>query len=112
MNEMLEIFVYAIIGMNLVFCFRILRKEYYYFKMRKEIDKNIQHAYEMLKTMTILRAEQVGDAFYVYNQVTNEFVCQGKNIDEIAKAFNERFPGQRAIIDQGQELIFKESVNG
>jgi hypothetical protein len=86
--------------------------QYRQYQMRKEISENIQHAYEMMKHMTFLRAEQVGDDFYVYNQVTNEFVCQGKNIDEIATAFNNRFPGQRAIIDQGQELIFKESANG
>lgn len=109
---MIEILVYAVIGMNLVLCAKIFMSQYRQYQMRKEITQNIQHAYEMLKTMTILRAEQVGDAFYVYNQVTNEFVCQGKNIDEIAKAFNDRFPGQRAIIDQGQELIFKENVNG
>lgn len=109
---MIEILVYAIIGMNLIFCVKLFMSQYRQYKMRKEIVQNIQHAYEMLKTMFILRAEQVGTDFYVYNQVTNEFVCQGKNIDEIAKAFNERFPGQRAIIDQGQELIFKESMNG
>jgi hypothetical protein len=109
---MIEIFVYAIIGINLALCCKIFASQYRQYLMRKEISENIQHALEMMKTMLILRAEQAGDVFYVYNQVTNEFVCQGKNIDEIVKAFNERFPGQRAIIDQGQELIFKESVNG
>jgi hypothetical protein len=109
---MIEIFLYAVIGINAFLSIKILYREWEHYKMRKEISENIQHALDMMKDMLILRAEQVGDAFYVYNQVTNEFVCQGKNIDEIVKAFNDRFPGQRAIIDQGQELIFKESVNG
>lgn len=109
---MIEILIYAVIGANLLLCAKIFMSQYRQYQMRKEITQNIQHAYEMLQSMLILRAEQVGDGFYVYNQVTNEFICQGKNIDEIAKAFNERFPGQKAIIDQGQELIFKESVNG
>jgi NDP-sugar pyrophosphorylase family protein len=109
---MIEIIIYAIIGINLAISLRILASQYRQRKMRKEIERNIQTAYDHLKSMIILRAEQVGDGFYIYNQVTNEFVCQGKNIDEIVKAFNERFPGKQAIIDQGQELIFKEKVNG
>lgn len=109
---MIEILLYAVVGINLVFCFKIFMSQYRQHQMRKEIMENIGHALEMMENMLILRAEQAGSDFYVYNQVTNEFVCQGKNIDEIIKAFNKRFPGQRAIIDQGQELIFKESANG
>ena len=109
---MIEILLYAVIGINLVFCLKILMRQYEHYKIRKEISENIQRALEMMENMMILRAEQEGNLFYVYNQVTNEFVCQGKNIEEIVKAFNDRFPGQRGIIDQGQELIFKESVNG
>lgn len=105
---MIEIVVYAIIGINLAICLRILASQYRQRKLRKEFEHNINYVQELMKDMFILRAEQVGDGFYIYNQVTNEFICQGKTIDEIILAFSKRFPGRKALIDQGHELIFKE----
>lgn len=108
---MIEIIVYAIIGINLAISLRILASQYRQRKLRKEFEHNIQIVHELIKDMFILRVETVGDGFYIYNQITNEFVCQGKNKEEILQAFNKRFPGRKALVDQGHELIFKEKVN-
>ena len=77
-------------------------------RMKREIERNINIAYEHLKNTIIMRAEQHGEMIYLYNQHTNEFVCQGKTLEDLHKSFGARFPGQKALVDQGHEIIFKE----
>lgn len=80
-------------------------------KMKEDIGAFLAEAEERIKEITFLRVEQHGDVFYLYNQVTNDFVCQGKNLDEIKEAYHIRFPGKKALVDEGGELLFKESAN-
>ena len=77
-------------------------------ELREELAENLAIIEQQMKEMTILRVEKVGEVFYVYNQVTDEFVCQGKDIKEVNAAWLFRYPGKRAVVDEGRELLFKE----
>lgn len=77
---------------------------------KKEIAENLAELEEHLKKITILRAEKVGEVIYVYNQITNEFICQGKDIEEVNAAWLARNPGKHAFIDEGRDLLFKEDT--
>jgi len=39
--------------------------------------------------------------FLCYNSLTDDFVCQGYTLTEIAQRFNQRYPGRRATIHRG-----------
>jgi hypothetical protein len=76
--------------------------------LREELAENLAIIEQQLKDLVILRAEKVGSVIYVYNQVTNEFICQGADIEEVNSAWLARYPGKRALVDEGRELLFKE----
>ena len=48
-----------------------------------------------------LTVEQQHDQYFCYNSVTNDFVCQGRDLEEIRKRFRERYPDKDATIYDG-----------
>ena len=50
-----------------------------------------------------LTIEVQNDLYYCYNSNTNQFVCQGSDVEEIIQSFNVRFPGQDAALESGDE---------
>ena len=109
MDFVMDFLVFIFIFVNTIWFFVLMRANSREERMKREIERNISIAYEHLKNTLICRAENHGDMIYLYNQHTNEFVCQGKSLEEIQKSFNARFPGQKALIDQGHEIVFKEN---
>lgn len=53
---------------------------------------------EQLIALTI---EVDSDQYLCYNSVTNDFVCQGRNLKEIRERFRERYPDKDAAIYNG-----------
>lgn len=47
----------------------------------QKIDKKFQ---EDLKQIFKLETEQINDTLYLYDRETNDFICQGKTIEELA----------------------------
>lgn len=43
------------------------------------------------------------DIYFCYNSITKEFVCQGRDIQEIVKNFVQRYPGRQVAIFDGDE---------
>jgi 3'-phosphoadenosine 5'-phosphosulfate sulfotransferase len=43
------------------------------------------------------------DVYFCYNSITKEFVCQGRDIQEIVKNFALRYPDKQAAIFDGDE---------
>ncbi len=43
------------------------------------------------------------DTYFCYNSITREFVCQGRDIQEIVKNFVQRYPGRQVAIFDGDE---------
>jgi len=48
-----------------------------------------------------LTVELHDNQFLCYNSLTDDFVCQGHTLTEIAQRFNQRYPGRRATIHRG-----------
>ena len=48
-----------------------------------------------------LTVEQQHDQYFCYNSVTNDFVCQGRDLKEIRERFRERYPNKDAAIYDG-----------
>ena len=45
-----------------------------------------------------MRTETHNDIIFAYNAITNDFVCQGKDMDELNKNFGLRFPESKGVI--------------
>jgi hypothetical protein len=77
----------------------ILRKMNIRYHEHKEMEQAVDKALEMYKKMIImLKVELKDKVYYCYNNETGDFVCQGKNIKEITKAFKERYPNHGSYI--------------
>jgi len=50
-----------------------------------------------------LKVEVDQDQYLCYNHLTNQFVCQGSNVEEIIERFKARFPGLNAALESGDE---------
>ena len=48
-----------------------------------------------------LTVEQQHDQYFCYNSVTNDFVCQGRDLKEIRERFRARYPDKDAAIYDG-----------
>lgn len=112
---MIELLIVVFIVANIFWFIHLLRinsrQERIARQIREEIGVRMAMAEEMLKNVFLLRCEKHGEMLFLYNAKTEEFVCQGKNLDEVADAFAKRFPNQKAIIAEGKEHIFKEDLN-
>lgn len=50
-----------------------------------------------------LTVEFENNLYYCYNSKTNQFVCQGADVNEIIDKFKSRFPGLNAFFNSGDE---------
>lgn len=50
-----------------------------------------------------LKIEVDNNQFLCYNMLTQQFVCQGSNVQEIIERFQQRFPGFDATLNSGDE---------
>ena len=50
-----------------------------------------------------LTVEHEHDQYFCYNSVTNDFVCQGRDLKEIRERFRERYPNKDAAIYDGDK---------
>ena len=55
------------------------------------------------ESLIALTVESFNDQYLCYNAVTNEFVCQGRDLKEIVDRFKARYPEKAAAIYNGDE---------
>jgi len=58
-----------------------------------------------------MRVEVDQNIIYCYNSETNQFLCQGRTLTEIAEAFQARFPNLGAYIDGGDPEVIAQWKN-
>lgn len=75
-----------------------------------EVQEQVQElAQQMLDKLIFLRIEQQPGSIYAYNAMTDEFVCQGKDMDDLNINFGLRYPNKKGVLvtDEGEanELV-------
>ena len=55
-----------------------------------------------------LTVELHNKQFLCYNSITEDFVCQGYTLIEIAERFDLRYPGRRAAIHRGDSGVMQQ----
>jgi hypothetical protein len=58
------------------------------------------------QTMSI-QVEKHNDTIFCFSEQDKQFICQGKNLDEIRQAFRSRFPDKTAFITGGDPEVIK-----
>ena len=77
------------------------------FLLRRHIEQSMEQ--ELVRVgqaldeerLIALTVEQQHDQYFCYNSVTNDFVCQGRDLEEIRERFRERYPNKDAAIYDG-----------
>jgi len=52
-----------------------------------------------------LKVELENDQYLCYDCNSKEFVCQGRNVDEIIDRFKQRYPDANAFLKEGDESV-------
>jgi len=101
-----EFLVLVIVGMVLgLYLIRVFEKT-----QQDTVDKMVDGALDLYKKFTIpLQCEQ-GDnnMIYCYDNNTKDFVCQGKDIEEIKSNFKARYPDHGSYIMHESLHLFPE----
>jgi membrane-anchored protein YejM (alkaline phosphatase superfamily) len=74
-------------------------------KMFKEIDEQNSQS-DVAENTIVVRVEKHGDDFYLFDETTDEFVAQGKNIEEIREVVYAKYRGKKNI------AVRKDSAEG
>ena len=80
--------------------------------LQRKFDQELGDAKQILeelesKTLIPLQVETHGDEYLCYNSLTNDFVCQGRDIAEIMQRFHLRYPEKSAALHRGDEQALK-----
>ena len=73
------------------------------YRFSRELSEELTSVGQALdeERLIALTVEQQHDQYFCYNSVTNDFVCQGRDLEEIRERFRERYPNKDAAIYDG-----------
>ena len=93
-------FVLAYFAVSIVFG---LLKAWLMYRLEQHISEELTSVGQALdeERLIALTVEQQHDQYFCYNSVTNDFVCQGRDLKEIRERFRERYPNKDAAIYDG-----------
>jgi hypothetical protein len=75
------------------------------------IGERIESELEQQHNNIGMRVEVDQNIIYCYNSETNQFLCQGRTLKEIAEAFQARFPNMYAYLDGGDPEVIEKWKN-
>ena len=80
-----------------------LVKAWLMYRLEQHISQELTSVGQALdeERLIALTVEQQHDQYFCYNSVTNDFVCQGRDLKEIRERFRARYPDKDAAIYNG-----------
>lgn len=104
----MEYLLLMILGMAIGLYFVTVYRQ----EQEKMLDQYVDKALEMYKKFTIpLRVDKVDSTYYCYNNDTDDFCCQGKDLAEIKEKFQDRFPNYGSYILHEYLHMFPEAAD-
>jgi hypothetical protein len=77
-----------------------------------EFDPDVIEATLLRKNQELLslgtmdaRLEEIDGVLFLFNDLTDEFICQGRNIEEINQNFGLRFPNLKSMTVTGEHNL-------
>ena len=71
--------------------------------MSREINEVHKDVQQLLSKVVFMKIETHSDKLFAYNALNEEFICQGKDMDELNQQFGIRFPDCKGIIVKPDE---------
>jgi len=98
-SVLLDILISAVIGLAIGRLIVWLLIKRINAKLQAELDILVDRIVDEL--LVLAKVEVDGNQYLCYNATTNEFICQGVDIREIAANFTARFPTKKLAIHSG-----------
>jgi hypothetical protein len=67
-------------------------------KINREIREVEKDILMVMDKIMFMRIENHNGLMFAYNAMTEEFICQGADMDDLNANFGKRFPGRRGVI--------------
>ena len=78
-------------------------------RIKHRVDHMVKQVVEEAEANLVgLDIELDKDTYFCYNSKDKQFICQGKTVAEIRKAFQERFPTKTAYLAGGDPVVVAE----
>lgn len=79
------------------------------YKIKQETEAAEEHirtfAQNVIEKLIFLKIEEVPEGVFAYDAVSGDFVCQGKDIEELNVNFGKRYPNKKGVMvkpDEGE----------
>jgi uncharacterized membrane-anchored protein YhcB (DUF1043 family) len=99
----IELSLWAAVG---VFIARLFLRQHI-----TQINEQINQSKEVLDRTIICVAEHHNDQIYLFDQITDEFIAQGRDMDEVKRRLHERYKGTKNVILVNQKEDNETSVS-
>lgn len=70
-----------------------------------DVEKVQEFAEALVNKLIFLKVEEYPEGLFAYDAVTGDYVCKGKDMEELNKTFGERYPNKKGIMvkpDEGE----------
>lgn len=67
-------------------------------RVRRDVVAMQTEMKKVLDTILFMRVEKHNDTLYAFNALSEEFICQGNDLEELNKRFGQRYPNCKGII--------------
>ena len=81
--------------------------------MQRRFEAKMGPALQVLRALETeklipLTIEVANNMYLCYNSMTMDFVCQGRNLEEIADNFAKRYPEKEAALHRGDDAVLEQ----
>ncbi len=77
-------------------------------RFNKNLDGMVRETLEEVRASLVgLVIEEDGEQLYAYRESDRQFLCQGANIAEIRKKFQEQYPDKTAYLSDGDPALIE-----
>jgi hypothetical protein len=107
--ELMDVVVTILIGIGIGIGMIVLYAWYLYQNLKNRIDRMIKEVVdEAAADIVGLDIEVDQGRYFCYNSEDKQFVCQGTTVEEIKRAFQDRFPGKTAYLAGGDPVVVEQ----
>ena len=107
--ELMDVVITILIGIGIGISMIVLYAWYLYQNLKNRIDRMIKEVVdEAAADIVGLDIEVDQGRYFCYNSEDKQFVCQGTTVEEIKRAFQDRFPGKTAYLAGGDPVVVEQ----
>jgi hypothetical protein len=107
--ELMDVVVTVLVGIGIGFGMIVVYAWYLYRDLKSHVDRMIEEVIREAEAGLVgLDIEVDQGRYFCYNSEDKQFVCQGTTVEEIKRAFQERFPGKTAYLAGGDPVVVEQ----